>query len=214
MRLPWRQDGSASRHRQSDVRETRAGAQPSPGLARALERILKDDKPRILDFGPLCGDTAVRLARLGALVSVESFRVPATPPAGPDGEAPPPPPIRLEQDDGRFQLVLAWEHADFVPPDRLREFGGEIHRVLAPGGFALVFARNAPARDDPEQRTPGRYRLLDDDRLLREPMEGPPRERWVHPTRDIERALAPLKIQGLQLHRNQLREFLAQRAAD
>jgi len=215
MKLPWRQPDRGLTGRQSGARGGETPAQASPGLSRALERILEFEQPRILDLGPLCGDTAVRLAARGARVSVESFEGPPAAPPAVDGEEPPPPPaIRLAQEDGQFHLVLVWEHVDFVPPDRLREFGAELRRVLAPGGYALIFARNTPAEEDPLQARPGRFRLLDDERLVREAAPGPACARFVHPTREIERSLAPLSIQSLHLQRNQTREFLARRKPD
>jgi len=177
--------------------------------------VLKHEQPRVLDLGPLCGESAVYLAGRGAKVSVEEFVAPPpAPPGNPerDGEeAPAPPPLRLDQEDGAFDLVLAWEHADFVEPERLREFGAELGRVLAEGGWALLFARNSPAGEDAAWKRPGRYRVIADDRVVRETGPSPESPRWVHPTRDIERALAPLAIQGLHLQRNQVREFLAQK---
>jgi len=177
--------------------------------------VLKDDRARILDLGPFCGDSAVYLAGRGAKVSVEPFSAPdpAPPrdPRKPAEEQPPPPPLTIDQADALFDLVLAWEHTDFVPPERLADFGAELRRVLAQGGYLLLFARNSPAEDDKAWSRPGRYRVVADDRIVREPGTGPARKRWVHPTREIERALAPLSIQGLHLQRNQVREFLAQK---
>ena len=48
---------------------------------------------------------------------------------------------------------------------------------------------------------------------LREPSGRKPERRWVHPTREIERALAPLSVQGIHLQRNQIREFSALKKA-
>jgi hypothetical protein len=188
-------------------------------LPRVLKKILEQETARVLDLGPLCGDTVVRLAGQGARVSVEVFEPP--PPAPPrdpkrPAEKPPPPaPLKLDQPDGVFHLVLAWERVDFVPPERLADFGAEINRVLADGGFVLLFARNVSSEkdEDREWRRPGRFRLVDEDRLLRESGTDPERRRWVHPTREIERALAPLAIQGVHLQRNQMREFLARKTA-
>jgi hypothetical protein len=178
---------------------------------------LEEKKARILDLGPLCGDTVVGLARHGAKVSVELFEPPApTPrhePSRPGEKPPPPPPLKIEQPDGVFHLVLAWEHVDFVPPDRLSDFGAEINRVLASGGFVLLLARNVAADKDADRdwRRPAHFRLVGADQLVREVGAGPERQRWVHPTRAIERALAPLSIQGIHLQRNQMREFLARK---
>ena len=56
--------------------------------------------------------------------------------------------------------------------------------------------------------------MLADDKLKREDGGGAERQRWIHPTREIERALAPLIIDGIHLQRNQTREFLAHRRSD
>lgn len=216
MRLPWRRDPASTAGRPPAARPSGESAQSCASLGRALERVLKGEQARILDLGPFCGESAVYLAGRGARVSVEQFEAPPPQPPrdpqeSPDEEPPPLPPLRIDQEDGIFDLVLAWEHTDFVPPERLRDFGSELRRVLAEGGYALLFARNSPADDDSAWTRPGRYRVIADDRLVREEGTGPARARWVHPTREIERALAPLAIQGLHLQRNQVREFLAQK---
>jgi hypothetical protein len=181
-----------------------------------LKRILEFDRPEILDLGPLCGHTVVYLADKGARVSVDEYEPPPpTPPRDPKqpaSEEPPGQPLRIEQGDGTFHLVLAWEHFDFTPPERLRDFGGEIQRVLADGGYVLLFAQGGSVEDAPEWHRPGRFRLLADDRLVREDSGPPNRKRWVHPTREIERSLGSLAIQGVHLQRNQVREFLAQKS--
>jgi hypothetical protein len=196
-----------------------------PSLFKALERCFKHDKPEILDLGPFCGSTAVHLADRGARVSVAEFEPPPPDPvdagAKPSDDAPLGPPLRIDQDDGRFHLVLLWEHADFTPPERLPELGAEIHRILAEEGLVLLFAlsnlsnlsnlggSSRRAGDDAMARTMGRYKLEGEDKIVREPVAVQGRRRYTHPTREIERALAPLAVQGIHLQRNQMREFLA-----
>jgi hypothetical protein len=65
-----------------------------------------------------------------------------------------------------------------------------------------------------ESEPPSRYRLLADDMIVREATDLPPRRRWVHATRDIERALAGFSIQSLHLQRTQMREFVAFRGQE
>jgi hypothetical protein len=214
-KLPWRRAETVpSLERRPGAVDSAPGAQTCSSLRRVLERILKLEKPEILDLGPLCGASAVYLASRGARVSVEEFQPPPpTPPRDPavsSDKQPPKLPIKIEQDAGRFDLVLVGEQFDFVPPDRISDFGAELRRLLAGGGYVLLFARNSDAKGDPAARRPGRFRIIADDRLLHEDSGGSNRKRWVHPTREIERALAPLLIQGIHLQRNQLREFLAQ----
>jgi hypothetical protein len=213
VKFPWRQA-------QGEVRATgsvraaepsAAGAQSCVSLRHALERILQKDKPEILDLGPLCGDTVIYLAGRGARVCVEEFEPPPPLPQAEAGRAPEEiavEPVRIDQPSGRFDLVLAWERLDFVPPDRLSEFGAELARVLADPGWLLLFSVGGGAGAERDE-VPCRYRLLADDRLVREPAPAPRRRRWTYPTRDIERALGPLSIHGIQLQRNQIREFLA-----
>jgi hypothetical protein len=181
--------------------------QSCPGMARALDRVLSRGRsPEILDLGQVCGSSAVYLAGRGAKVSVEDFEPPRA--AGPDAAGVP---IRIQQPDGKFDLVLAWEHLDFVPPDRLSEFTAEIGRILAPDGWLLLFSRDgngAPIEHD----RPASYRITADDRMVRTPTTGAARPRWMRPNRAIEHALAPLTVEGIHLRRNGIREFLARKS--
>jgi Methyltransferase domain len=186
---------------------SKTAGQPCGGLGRLLARTFRHDKPEILVLGPLCGQSVVYLAGRGARVHVENPRLPEpVPPKRPGEPQDVATPAVLDQPDGRFDLVLAWEVLDFVPPDRLAEMGGEIARVLHVGGHVFLFAHQKPPA---ETAIVPRYRLLADDLISREEPSDPSRRRYVHPNRDIERALAGLTIQGIQLQRTQLREILA-----
>jgi cyclopropane fatty-acyl-phospholipid synthase-like methyltransferase len=185
-----------------------AHGQPCGSLGRILARIFKQSRPEILDLGPLCGQTVTYLAERGARVSVEPFEPPN--PVAEDAVDPPPSPaIRFDQPDGQFDLVLAWEHLDFIPPESVPEFAQEISRVLRDGGWLFLFSLMAkPSGPEP----PSRFRLLADDLIVREGSGLPARRRWASSTRDIERALKGFSIQGVQLQRNQMREFSAVKA--
>ena len=212
MKLPWQKSTPTTGIRGTPGRADAApGVQSCPSIARVLEKILKRDNPEILDLGAFCGDTAVYLAGRGTKVSVESFQppLPVAKPKGKLAKPPPAPPLRIEQADARFDFVLAWEHLDFTPPERLGDLGAELYRVLAPGGWLILFAANKSLRGEVPEAGPSRYRLIADDQVVREEISGERRQRWVHPTREIERALAPLSIQGIHLQRNQIREFIA-----
>ena len=114
--------------------------------------------------------------------------------------------------DGKFDLVLAWEHFDFVPPDRLDEFVSEIWRVMTPDAWLLLFALDG-SPSPPGQGRPSSYRVTADDRLLREPPQGQMRPRWSHHNRAIHQALAPLSVTSVTLRRNRIREFLVHKPA-
>jgi len=191
----------------SGGRKAVAAGQPCGSLGRVLARIFKEARPEVLDLGPLCGQTVTYLASRGARVTVEPFDPPHPVSAAIPGQEPPdPPPIHFDQPDAHFDLVLAWEHLDFLPPERMPDFAAEVLRVLRDGGWLFLFSRMA-SPTGPEQ--PPRYRMLADDMIVREPTDLPARRRWGSSTRDIERALKGFSIQGVQLQRNQMREFSA-----
>lgn len=169
--------------------------------------MLREPKAEILDLGPLCGESVVYLAGRGARVTVEDFEPPPpTPPRQPGEIMIERAPIQFDHPDGRFDLVLAWELTDFVPPDRLPDYGAELRRLTRDGGWLFLLSHAHPQ----SQNEPlARYRLLADDLIVRESCDLPPRRRWVHPTREIERALVGFSVQGIHLQRNQMREVLA-----
>jgi len=191
-----------------------AGVRSCPSLAKALKRISTLAKPQIIDLGPLCGSTAVFLANRGARVCVEDFRPPPPLPKKnkyDDGDPPVVEPFRIDQPSGEFDLVLGWEAVDFTPPDRLEEVVGEMKRLLRENGQILMLSRNATGARKPVQDIPGRFRVVAEDRLAREPAGSETSTRWVHLTRELERVLKPLSIQGIHLQRDQTREILALR---
>ena len=200
-----------------------ATEQACPGMTRALHGILKrKEKPEVLDLGQHSRSAALYLARRGARVFIDDFQPPPPAPArtekGKRKRAEQPeqdlPPVVIRQPDRKFDLVLAWEHGDFLPPERLREFAAEVARVLAPGGWLLMYAQDDPGAPPGREEPPACYRLTADDKLVRTPATGPPRQRWVHANRSLERALAPLSVQAIHLQRNRIREILVRKPED
>lgn len=184
-----------------------AAGQPCGGLGRAIARAFRQGKPEILAAGPLCGESIVYLAGRGAKVHVDEITLPEPTKERHPGEPPQPvAPVTIALPSGQCDLILAWEILDFVPPDRLAEFGAELVRLMRTGSQLLVFAHQKPPSD---HAVIPRYRLLADDLIVREEPPGELRRRYVHPNRELERALSGLAIQGIQLQRNQMREIIA-----
>lgn len=188
-----------------------AAGQPCGGLGRAVARAFRDGKPQILVLGPLCGESVVFLAGRGAKVHVDQVDIPEPIPKRAPGAppAPAPQPFRIDHPANAFDLVLAWEMFDFVPPDRLAEFGAEIARVLRIGGQLVLFAHLKPPS---EHAVLPRYRLLADDLIVREEPATTPVPRYVHSNLMLERAIPTLQVQNIHLQRNQMREILASKA--
>ena len=218
--LRWLQSSVSSSRATPDVGASTGEEQKCPGIARALQRILSErEQPEVLDLGQFSRSAAVYLANRGARVSVEDFVPPppkrkkriTTSGNGEKSETPKAEPVVIPQGDGKFDLVLAWELWDFVPPDRLAEFAAEVVRVLAPGGWLVLYAKDSPGADPGREEQAGSYSLVADDRMVRLPAAGPPRPRWTHPNRAIERALAPLSVQAIHLQPNRIREFLVRK---
>ena len=184
-----------------------AAGQPCGGLGRALARAFREGKPQILVLGPLCGESVVFLAGRGARVHVDQVDIPEPIPKKQPGEPPPAiTPFKIGHPSGAFDLILAWEMLDFVPPDRLHEFGAEIVRLIRGGGQIVLFAHQKPPSD---RAVLPRYRVLADDMVVREEPAAPAIPRYTHPNREIERAIAGLSVQNIHLQRNQMREILA-----
>jgi hypothetical protein len=187
--------------------DERPAEQPCPGLGRVVERLFAGpEQPEVLDLGQPGGAPGLYLADRGARVCIECFEAPD--PAAAEGE--PSPRIAIEQPDAKFDLVLAWEHGDFVPPELFADFAAEVRRLTAPGGYVVWFAHEIPHGAVREEQ-PARWRVSGDDRIVRLAGQGRPRPRWSYNTRTIERAVAPLEVQGVHLHRDRTREFLLRR---
>lgn len=192
----------------SDASAATPAGQPCGVLGRAVARAFRDGKPQVLVLGPLCGESVVFLAGRGARVTVDEVALPEPIPKRQQGDPPAPVvPVVIDHASATYDLVLAWEILDFVPPDRLYEFGAELVRLLRVGGQLVVFAHQKPPS---ESAVIARYRLLADDLIVREePQQAKASRRYVHPNREIERAIAGLSVQNIHLQRSQMREILA-----
>lgn len=174
-----------------------------PGLEKALHFVMRREHPDVLDLGPMCGSTIVFLAGLGARVTVCEFEPPAAP------RRPGEKPLRIEQKNASFDLVLAWEQIDFMPPERLKEFASELRRVLTADGWLFLLSR---ARSSPKLGRRARFRVFERNMIAREPLDEAARPRFVHTSRAIEQALGGFLIEGMHLRRNQIREVVATRS--
>lgn len=214
MKFFWNQESSAP-VAPAD-REIGGGpaTQACPSLSKALKKLFREEgaSPRVLDLGPFSGESAVYLARLGARVTVEEFNHLPFNRAPEDDDDVPAPVLKIDAPDGAFDLILAWEHFDYLPRNELDRWGAELRRVLADGGWLLFFARNPKlGNSEAEVEAPQRFRITGDDSLTVTETGWEGRLRYAHPTRLLETAVSPMKVNGIHLQRNQTREFLIQK---
>jgi hypothetical protein len=80
--------------------------------------------------------------------------------------------------------------------------------VLTADGWLFLLSR---ASNGEAASRRSRFRVLERNRVACERLDEPPRPRWVHTSRDIERALSGFLIEGIHLRRNQVREVVATR---
>ena len=197
--------------------ESDVPSQPCPSLGKVLERLFRDDRrPRILQLGPFSGRSAVHLAERGARVTVDEIDVSTLRPDASDPEAAKTfePSLRLDHDDASFDLILLWDALDFVPKAGLPACGPEMARLLDDEGWMLMLAGGDVGTEEPPPAAPDQFEILGPETISRRPVPGAaPQPRYQHPTRRLEKAMAPLIVDGVHLRRSQIREFLLKKPA-
>jgi len=204
---------------------------PSQCLGGFLGRLRRvDPHPAVLDLGALCGDNIAFLGERGCRVSVESLRVP--PPAeahddlhddfdidgnGSDAAAAREPsyvpsdvPIApLNYPHESFSGVLAWDAISQMPFQEGVAFVETLRQLLLEGGVILAYFPGPPGSP---QGAAGRYRIIDESRLIVEPAERTERTR-VYENREIYALFSRCDIVRLSHLKSGTREVLAVKTA-
>ncbi len=225
---------------QSAARAVEAPAQPiefpSQCLGEFLGRLRRvDPHPAVLDLGVLCGDNIAFMGERGCRVSVESL--PMSPQeddedgAGPDLEAGdngfdaldpgedgpretsfvpsdvPTAPLNYPHES--FSGVLAWDAISQMPFQEGVAFVETLRQLLLEGGVILAYFPGPPGNP---QGSSGRYRILDEDRLIVEPAEVTGRSR-VYENREIYALFSRCDVVRLSHLKSGTREVLAVKTA-
>ena len=107
-----------------------------------------------------------------------------------------------------YDLVLAWDILDRVPPEERRRVLGRLARVTAPDARLHLVVDSSEGSTSP----PLRFSLLDVDRMRYEPV-GPPRATWpaILPA-EVERLLPPFRVVRAFTSKVGLREYVAMKS--
>jgi SAM-dependent methyltransferase len=112
--------------------------------------------------------------------------------------------------DESFDAIVAWDIFNYYDQEAARLVAAEVRRILRPGGLVLAYF-HARRLDQPE--SPGRYRILDERSVARDPLGGPLMRRTVYQNRDIEKMFTGLRIVELYFLKNGVREILMEKKA-
>ena len=161
-------------------------SQPCALLPRFLRRVVQiQPAPHVLVLGELCGANVSFLGERGLRVSI-----------GSDVESRP---------GGSYAGALVWDTFSLMPPNEARPRALLLHDLLASGGAVLAFfGPPASARSCPRTR----YRIVTDDLIQPESVEG--RTAVAHPyqNREIIRLFDRFDLDLLHTHRDGQREVL------
>ncbi len=159
------------------------------GLLRYAERLAESGGTcRVLLCGPPSGPTIETFSGRGCRVTVEGDAVPVVP---------------LEHADGTFDLLLVFDQLDFIDDEKASALAAEWARVLKSGGRVYLLSRQKSKGDRPRLRVD----VLGDGRLGLKPLRSAGGGPHLRSNREIETALAPLRVDEILLRRDGLREI-------
>jgi hypothetical protein len=171
---------------------------PSQCLGEFLNRLQRaDEHPSVLDLGVLCGDNIAFLGERGCKVSVESLPEIQPPepedPSDPDldlnsgdaaetGEMAGPVVPPLDYPPRSYGGVLAWDAIARLPYQVGIGFVETLRRILLDEGVILAYFPGPPGSP---QGSAGRYRIVEEGRLIVERAHEVPLPGHVYTNREI-----------------------------
>lgn len=132
------------------------GARHSSGWAQLLEHLRTSESLRILDIGPTSAGNINFITGLGHSVYMANLVDEAARPeygtTGSDGETTFDASSFLVQNldfaGRRFNVVLFWDTADFLPVELVQPIVDRLHEVMEPDGRLLAYFHNKPTGDE------------------------------------------------------------------
>jgi len=213
MKLPWR-----TRQQESAVFEVvheppppRVETHRSPGLKEALAGVPSDGSCRVLDLGPAVAGNVDFLSAFASKMQIADFLAGVDPnasPLNPDLERGMQALRNLvDSAGGTFRLVLAWDVLAYLPSHRVGDLIGVLAELCRPDArlHAIVpTTETMPA-------VPNRYRIVDEENLVYEPVTTDLRGAPELPPNTVDRLLQGFKIEHSFVLRHGVREYVATR---
>jgi SAM-dependent methyltransferase len=186
----------------------------SKAFARFLSYLTPREAPVLLDLGPVVGSNVSFFGdRLGCKLFVEDVfsdldrfaRENRPPGAFADSLR-----TRFRRDDASVDGILCWDLVDYLDRASAHVLGGELSRLLKPGGALLgFFATRPPAAAEPSSLT--KFVVIDDQTLEHRPYQASCRRQPVLNNRDVNRLFDGLRVAEQFLLQTHTREILFRR---
>lgn len=167
----------------------------SSGLEILFSRLLKSEKPILLDIGAVSGSSIQYLASLGCKVYADDILD-----LGFSGNLP--------YESLFFDGILVWEAVDLLDFSTAEKFMDEVERVLKPGGVAFLVT--SLRRKD---RTEGalKFRINDRDAFEYSYHEDMILKKYFYSNRDLMKVLSRFEIISFNLLKTGEREIVIQK---
>lgn len=206
MKLPWKTRSGKPKPetaRQPEDQGPRIEVHPSPALKVILTELPRDEKIRILDFGPAVAENVSFLAQYAVRIQVvDALRESL------DSDLA----VRVldglvSDHSGIFDLVLLWDHLDYMPPAQGAEIVEAALPLCRPDARCMVQTRTTATMS----ARPLTYRVRDEKHLVYEWLS---REETGAPQMTpaaVEEVLKGFSIEHAFVLRNGVREYVATR---
>jgi hypothetical protein len=175
----------------------------SPALSAFFDRVSEDRSHSILDLGPVSGASLALYSRFARWVRFADLSDVANTPGGWSQAL-----STLRHDpDHPFDLVLAWDVLDRVPPEERPKLVAHIAKLTSPEARLYLLAGAHENREVPSYR----FSVVELDRMRYEPGASPrPSHPRMSPT-EVERLVSPFRVMKAFTSQIGLREYVAKK---
>jgi len=213
MRLPWRtrQQEMAVLDLEPEPLAPRVATHRSPGLKEALAGVPTDGSCRVLDLGPAVAGNLDFVSTFASRVQIVDLFAGG----GRNAAAPVPnlePGMQALRDvvssaRGTFHIVLAWDVLAYLPSHRVDDLIGALAELCRPDARLHTIVPTTEMMP----AVPNRYRIVDEENLVYEPVTTDLRGAPDLPPNTVDRLLEGFEIEHSFVLRHGVREYVATR---
>jgi hypothetical protein len=213
MRLPWRtwQQESAVLDVVREFAPPPVESHSSPGLKEALAGVPSDGSCRVLDLGPAVAGNLDFVSTFASRMQIADLLAGGDPNAATQTSDLEPGMQALRDlvtlSGGTFHLVLAWDVLAYMSSHRAHDLIGVLAELCSPDArlYAIVpTTEMMPA-------VPNRYRIVDEENLLYEPVTSDLRGAPKLSPNSVDRLLEGFEIEHAFVLRHGVQEYVATR---